>query len=127
MQPHLLYDSVTRSYSRKSTETVFLLEGASVDMKTETGKVALITGGSRGLGRNTAESLARKGVDVVITYHSRADEARTVVAGIEAKGRKAVALQLDTAAVGTFARFAEKLRATLQETWGARPVRLPGQ
>jgi NAD(P)-dependent dehydrogenase (short-subunit alcohol dehydrogenase family) len=87
-------------------------------MNTQTQKIALITGGSRGLGRNTAESLARRGVDAVITYHSRADEARTVVAAIEVEGRKAVALQLDTAAVGTFDRFAEKLRAALRDTWG---------
>jgi NAD(P)-dependent dehydrogenase (short-subunit alcohol dehydrogenase family) len=87
-------------------------------MDAHTQRVALITGGSRGLGRNTAESLARKGVDVVITYHSRADEARTVVAAIEALGRKAAALQLDTAAVGTFAAFAATLKDTLRETWG---------
>ncbi|HEV2986151.1 MAG TPA: SDR family oxidoreductase [Vicinamibacterales bacterium] len=86
-------------------------------MNTQSQRVALITGGSRGLGRNTAESLARKGVDAVITYHSRADEARTVVAAIEAQGRKAVALQLDSAAVGTFDRFAETLKSTLQDTW----------
>ena len=68
-------------------------------MNMPTQKIALITGGSRGLGRNTAESLARRGVDVMITYHSRADEGRTVVTAVEAHGRKAVALQLDTAAV----------------------------
>src|SRR5215813_2075291 len=87
-------------------------------MSAQTQKVALITGGSRGLGRNTAESLARKGVDVVITYHSHVDEARTVVAAIEAQGRQAVALQLDTAAAGTFAQFAERLKGTLQDRWG---------
>jgi len=87
-------------------------------MNTQTQKIALITGGSRGLGRNTAESLACKGVDSVITYHSRADEANAVVAAIEAEGRKAVALQLDTAAVATFERFAEKLKGTLRDTWG---------
>jgi NAD(P)-dependent dehydrogenase (short-subunit alcohol dehydrogenase family) len=87
-------------------------------MNTQTQNIALITGGSRGLGRNTAESLAHKGVDAVITYHSRADEARTVVAAIEAEGRKAVALQLDTAAVGMFDGFAEKLKGTLRDTWG---------
>jgi NAD(P)-dependent dehydrogenase (short-subunit alcohol dehydrogenase family) len=87
-------------------------------MNTQTQKIALITGGSRGLGRNTAESLACKGVDSVITYHSRADEANAVVAAIEAEGRKAVALQLDTAAVATFERFAEKLKGTLHDTWG---------
>jgi NAD(P)-dependent dehydrogenase (short-subunit alcohol dehydrogenase family) len=87
-------------------------------MTDETPKIALITGGSRGLGRNTAESLARKGVDVVITYNSRADEAAVVVAAIQAEGRKAVALQLDTGAVGTFDRFAEALSAALRDNWG---------
>jgi NAD(P)-dependent dehydrogenase (short-subunit alcohol dehydrogenase family) len=87
-------------------------------MNTQTQKIALITGGSRGLGRNTAESLARKGVDSVITYQLRADEARAVVAAIHAQGRKAVALQLDTGATKTFAGFAEKLKRTLQDTWG---------
>src|SRR5580692_9499897 len=86
-------------------------------MNTHTQKIALITGGSRGLGRNTAESLARKGVDAVITYHSRADEARTVVAAIEAQGRKAVALPLDTGAVGTFDHFAETLKGALRDGW----------
>jgi len=86
-------------------------------MHAQTQRVAVITGGSRGLGRNTAESLARKGVDVVITYHSRVDEARTVVAAIEAQGRKAAALQLDGAAVSTFDLFAETLKTTLRERW----------
>ena len=87
-------------------------------MKTQTQKIALITGGSRGLGRNTAESLGRQGVDSVITYHSRADEAQAVVAKLQAEGRKAVALHLDTGATETFAGFAEKLKKALQDTWG---------
>src|SRR6476661_1981442 len=87
-------------------------------MSTPTQKIALITGGSRGLGRNTAESLARKGGDVVITYHSRAEDAQAVVAAIEAEGRKAVALQLDTATTTSFDGFADKLKATLRDTWG---------
>jgi NAD(P)-dependent dehydrogenase (short-subunit alcohol dehydrogenase family) len=87
-------------------------------MNTQTQKIALITDGSRGLGRNTAESLARRGVDSVITYHSRAAEAHAVVAAIEGEGRKAVALQLDTAAVATLERFAEKLKGALRDTWG---------
>src|SRR5580692_8511547 len=86
-------------------------------MTDQTSKIALITGGSRGLGRNTAEGLARKGVDSVITYNSRADEARKVVAAIEAQGRKAVALQLDTGAVETFPLFAGTLKRALRETW----------
>ena len=87
-------------------------------MNTRTPRIALITGGSRGLGRNTAESLSRKGIDSVITYNARADEARKVVTAIQAEGRQAVALQLDTGAVGTFVRFAEKLKHILRETWG---------
>jgi NAD(P)-dependent dehydrogenase (short-subunit alcohol dehydrogenase family) len=87
-------------------------------MNTQTQKIALITGASRGLGRNTAESLARKGVDSVITYHSRADEAQAVVAKLKAQGRKAVALQLDTGATRTFPGFVEKLKKALQDTWG---------
>jgi len=87
-------------------------------MTDSTTRIALVTGGSRGLGRNTAESLARKGVHVVLTYRSRADAAQAVVAAIEAEGLKAVALQLDTAATGTFDGFAEKLKSTLRDTWG---------
>ncbi|MGV6871971.1 SDR family NAD(P)-dependent oxidoreductase [Pseudochelatococcus sp. B33] len=80
-------------------------------------KIAIVTGASRGLGRNTALSIARKGGDVVITYHSRAGDAQAVVEEIQAMGRKAVALQLDTGAVATFADFAERLKATLHQTW----------
>jgi NAD(P)-dependent dehydrogenase (short-subunit alcohol dehydrogenase family) len=87
-------------------------------MATQTQKIALITGGSRGLGRNTAESLAARGVDSVITYHSRAEEAQAVVTAIQAQGRKAVALQLDAGAPKTFAGFAERLKKALQNTWG---------
>ena len=85
---------------------------------TDTTRIALITGGSRGLGRSTAEHLAAKGVDIVLTYKSRRDEAEKVVAEIEALGRKAVALQLDTAATPSFPAFAEALKGALEETWG---------
>jgi len=81
-------------------------------------RIALITGGSRGLGRNTAVSLARRGVDVVLTYHSRADEGEAAVREIEALGRRAVALQLDAGAVAGFADFAARLRTVLRDTWG---------
>jgi len=81
-------------------------------------KIALVTGASRGLGRNTALSVARHGGDLVITYQSRAEEAQAVVAEIEALGRKAVALQLDTGDVASFAGFAERLRAALKTTFG---------
>ena len=80
-------------------------------------KIALVTGASRGLGRNTALSTARRGGDVVLTYQARGEDARTVVAEIEAMGRKAVALQLDVGDVASFAAFADRLRKTLREKW----------
>ncbi|MDQ1816994.1 SDR family oxidoreductase [Massilia sp. CCM 9210] len=80
-------------------------------------KIAIVTGASRGLGRNTALSIARGGNDVIITYQSRADEARAVVAEIEAMGRKAVAFQLDMGSVAGFAPFAANLRTVLRDIW----------
>jgi NAD(P)-dependent dehydrogenase (short-subunit alcohol dehydrogenase family) len=81
-------------------------------------KIAIITGASRGLGRNTALSIARHGGDVILTYQSRRADAEAVVAEIEAMGRKALAFQLDTGNVAAFAPFAERLRTALRETWG---------
>lgn len=68
-------------------------------------KIALITGGSRGIGRNTAVSIAQKGIDIVITYNSNKEEADKVVAEIQAMGRKAIAFQLDTSKVELFDAF----------------------
>jgi NAD(P)-dependent dehydrogenase (short-subunit alcohol dehydrogenase family) len=80
-------------------------------------KIALITGGSRGLGRNTALSIACEGSDVIITYQSRAEDARAVVAEIVAMGRTAIALHLDVGEISAFKLFAEHLRTALRETW----------
>ena len=80
-------------------------------------KITLVTGASRGLGRNTALSIARHGGDVVITYQRRSDEAQAVVTEIRAMGRKAMAFQLDSGDVSAFASFAERLRTALRETW----------
>lgn len=81
-------------------------------------KIALITGGSRGLGRDMALQVARNGGDVVITYRSRGQEAEAVCAEIEKLGGKAVALALDTAVITSFAAFADQLGAILKQTWG---------
>lgn len=80
-------------------------------------KIALITGASRGLGRSMAIALARKGVDVVGTYHSNKAEADATAKAIEALGRKAVMFQLDTSKVTTFAAFAVNLKQALAGTW----------
>lgn len=79
--------------------------------------VSLITGASRGLGRNSALSIARRGGDVILTYRRGADEAKAVVAEIQALGRKAVALQLDVSDVSTFPAFAAAVRTALAEVW----------
>ena len=80
-------------------------------------KIALVTGGSRGLGRNTALSIARRGGDIIITYQSRREDADAVVAEIVAMGRKAAALQLDTGDVAAFPSFVEGLRTLLRDSW----------
>lgn len=83
-----------------------------------TTKIALITGASRGLGRNTAISLARKGVDLIITYHSNRAEAASCVSEIEALGRKAIALRADTSDVSSFDALVREIGAALRATWG---------
>lgn len=82
-----------------------------------TNKLALITGGSRGLGRASALSLAKSGLDVVITYHTQHKDAEAVVAQIQALGRKAVALRLDAGKTETFSGFVAELKGVLNQ-WG---------
>lgn len=79
--------------------------------------IALITGGSRGLGKSMALLLAERGTDIILTYRSAADAAREVVAQIEAKGRKAVALPLDAGDSSGFAAFAEAVTGALGRVW----------
>ncbi len=80
-------------------------------------KIALVTGASRGLGKSTALNLAKKGVDIIVTYHRNAEEAAKVVAEIEAFDAKAVALQLDTADTKTFDSFAGLTQQLLKDQW----------
>ncbi len=82
-----------------------------------TNKIALITGGSRGLGKNAAQHLAKKGIDVILTYRSKKEEAEEVVASIEKLGQKAATLQLDTSIIKSFDGFISQLKTTLQEKW----------
>mgnify|MGYP006179790649 FL=1 len=76
-------------------------------------KIALVTGGSRGLGKDMAIKLAKKGLDVILTYHSREEEALKVVSEIEKMGQKTHAMQLDTAQAATFSAFFTALTKVL--------------
>lgn len=84
----------------------------------KTNKIALITGGSRGIGRSTAIALSKKGIDVIITYKKEKASAELVVQEIEKLGRKAVSMQLDTSKVSTFESFVLVLSGVLKEHWG---------
>jgi NAD(P)-dependent dehydrogenase (short-subunit alcohol dehydrogenase family) len=76
-------------------------------------KIAIITGGSRGLGRSTVLSLAKSGVDSILTYHSNQTEAEKVSELVADSGRRAIALQLDTGNVKTFDSFVTSVRQAL--------------
>jgi NAD(P)-dependent dehydrogenase (short-subunit alcohol dehydrogenase family) len=86
---------------------------------TSTTKIALVTGGSRGLGKNMALQLATKGNNVVITYHSKKDEAEKVVAEINATGKKAYALQLDVEQANSFDGFVTNFQQVLKTEFGS--------
>lgn len=80
-------------------------------------KIAIVTGASRGLGRNTALNIARRGGDVVITFQSNAREADAAVNEIEALGGRCVALQLDVGDISSVAGFVERVRTVLSTQW----------
>ncbi len=82
-----------------------------------TGKIALVTGGSRGLGRNIALELRASGHDVILTYRNQKAEGVEVVAEIEKLGRQAVLLQLDVASAGSFDAFRDAVADGLQANW----------
>lgn len=94
-------------------------------MSTETngsiaGKIAIITGGSRGLGRNTVIHLASKGVNSIFTYHSNQAEAEKVVAAVSETGSRAIALKLDTGAISGFDPFVENVIRSLKRLGAER-------
>lgn len=83
-----------------------------------TQRIALVTGGSRGLGKNAALKLAAKGTDILLTYHSNRQAALDVVAEIEQKGVKAAALALNVGDSSTFDVFASEVAQVLAQKWG---------
>lgn len=100
-------------------------------------RIAVITGGSRGLGRNTVMSLARRGVDSIFTYNSNRTEADKVLAEVAATGRKGVALQLDTGKASSFDALVLTLQhaldtsvpsaSTIWSTMPAPPITKPSR
>jgi NAD(P)-dependent dehydrogenase (short-subunit alcohol dehydrogenase family) len=80
-------------------------------------KIALVTGGSRGLGKNAALRLAEKGLDVILTYNTQVEEANEVVAEIEGLGRKAAALQLDVSYTKGLEVFTREVSEVLSKKW----------
>ncbi|HFT0377804.1 TPA: SDR family NAD(P)-dependent oxidoreductase [Enterobacter mori] len=80
-------------------------------------RIALVTGGSRGLGKNAVLKLAAEGTGIILTYNSSEREAQNVVREIEQKGVKAVALQLNVGEIATFGGFAKKVQESLKTVW----------
>ncbi|MFD0674952.1 SDR family oxidoreductase [Cohnella sp. GCM10027633] len=85
-------------------------------------KIALVTGGSRGLGRDAALALARRGIAVVVTYHTQREQADLVVGEIERSGGRAAALRLDTGVVASFDGFVSELADLLRDKWNAERI-----
>jgi NAD(P)-dependent dehydrogenase (short-subunit alcohol dehydrogenase family) len=85
--------------------------------KSMSSKIALVTGASRGLGKDMAVSLAKKGIDVIITYHTNKEEAEKVASQIVKGGQKAAVLPLDMSKLSLLDEFVTKVSAVLQSTW----------
>jgi NAD(P)-dependent dehydrogenase (short-subunit alcohol dehydrogenase family) len=83
-------------------------------------KIAIVTGGSRGIGRNTVISLAERGVDSILTYNTGRDAAEEVVAAVHEGGARTIALQLDTGDLRAFDGFVENVRNTLSQLGAER-------
>ncbi len=83
-------------------------------------KIAIITGGSRGLGANAALKLAAKGVDLILTYKRDADAANAVVSRANELGVKAVALPLDAGRISSFTAFTAQVKEALEVQWGRK-------
>src|SRR6202161_3635519 len=76
-------------------------------------KIAIVTGGSRGIGRSTVESLAKRGVNTIFTYYTHGTDAEAVLATVKDAGAKAIALQLDAGNAASFDAFVESLKDAL--------------
>ncbi len=87
-----------------------------------TTKIALVTGGSRGLGKDMAINLAKKGLDVILTYNSNKEEAQKTVQAINALGQKALSIQLNVADTKNYDPFVAKVKEALVKTLGTEKL-----
>jgi NAD(P)-dependent dehydrogenase (short-subunit alcohol dehydrogenase family) len=85
-------------------------------------KIVLVTGGSRGLGKNAALRLAERGFDVILTYQTKQEEANQVMAQVISSGRRAAALQLDLSDFASLDNFITQLKDTLKNTWHTETI-----
>src|SRR6202451_4385330 len=86
----------------------------------ESRKIAVVTGGSRGIGRNTVVSLAKRGVDSILTFNSHHEGAEAVVAEAKTAGAQALALQLDAGNIGSFYAFIKDVERALSQLGQSR-------
>jgi len=82
-------------------------------------KIALVTGGSRGLGKDMAISIAKKGIDVILTWRNNEEQAKEIIAAIEQLGQKAAALKLDMSDFNSLDDFLQNVSSLLKEKWNA--------
>src|ERR1700735_5896363 len=97
-------------------EHTMLMETNAITPK----KIAIVTGGSRGIGRSTVESLAKRGVNTIFTYHTHGTDAEAVVATAKDVGAEAVALQLDAGNIASFDAFVESVKDALSNLGATR-------
>src|ERR1700678_1352474 len=86
----------------------------------ESRKIAIVTGGSRGIGRNTVVSLAKRGVDSIFTFNTHREDAEAVVADASAAGAQAVALHLDAGNISSFDAFIKDVGNALSDLGQSR-------
>ena len=87
-----------------------------------TSKIALVTGGSRGLGKDMALSIAKKGLDIVLTFNSNKEKAEEVIKEIESYGQKAIALQLNVSDTNNFVSFFDKVKTEIRSKFGVEKI-----
>ena len=104
------HNSAESSPSESTPKTINHMKGLK-------DKIALVTGGSRGLGRNIALALSRNGADVILTYRQQKEEGESVAAEVEQLGRKAALLRLDVADLRQFDEFSSSVRQAVESKW----------